>query len=422
MNKWSLIVPRFGTYGFLKNLVFFEPFLILFLREQGISFFQIGILIAVREITINLTEIPTGIIADIMGRRRAMLGSFLSYILSFVMFYCSQSYIVLVLAMIFFGFGEAFRSGTHKAMIMEYMDLKGKECYKSVQVFSFVRAWSQIGSALSTLLAAGLVFYSGQYKIVFLATIIPYLLNAALILTYPCELDGKHEVKTDLRSIFQFVYGSMKRMLWQPMLRRIILNSALDKGLYKVLKDYLQPVVAVSSLMLFPFLPTLVPGVDKKQVTAIAIAVVYSSIYIFNALASVQTERLERWFKGTCRALNITYLFYIVTMLVAFGALLWNWWWITVLCFMLIGGIQNVRRPMIISFLERFMDRKERATVMSVETQLQILMTMLLAPLLGALADRFGLAAVFVAAFSVFTVFGYLLRLRDDRSNPQKCS
>ncbi|MFW6262769.1 MAG: MFS transporter, partial [Thermotogota bacterium] len=35
---------KFAMYGFLKNLRFFEPFLILFFRDVGLSFLQIGIL------------------------------------------------------------------------------------------------------------------------------------------------------------------------------------------------------------------------------------------------------------------------------------------------------------------------------------------------------------------------------------------
>ena len=45
---------RFSAYGFLKNLQFFEPFLILHLLAIGVSYLEIGTLYAVREITINV--------------------------------------------------------------------------------------------------------------------------------------------------------------------------------------------------------------------------------------------------------------------------------------------------------------------------------------------------------------------------------
>ena len=74
---------RFSLYGFLKNQRYFDPFLILVFREKGLSFFQIGILIGFREVCTNLFEIPSGALADLYGRRRAMIFSFCAYIVSF---------------------------------------------------------------------------------------------------------------------------------------------------------------------------------------------------------------------------------------------------------------------------------------------------------------------------------------------------
>ena len=42
---------KFCAYGFLKNLKFYEPFLILFFLEKGLTFLQIGVLYAIREIS-----------------------------------------------------------------------------------------------------------------------------------------------------------------------------------------------------------------------------------------------------------------------------------------------------------------------------------------------------------------------------------
>ena len=43
--------------------------------SKGISFFEIGVLYAVREIAINIFEIPSGIISDAMGRRKTLASS-----------------------------------------------------------------------------------------------------------------------------------------------------------------------------------------------------------------------------------------------------------------------------------------------------------------------------------------------------------
>jgi len=92
---------KFSAYGFLKNLRFFEPFMILFFRQQGISFLQIGILFSIKELVSMLLEIPTGIFADSFGRRLSMIAAFTSYIISFIIFYLLPEYGYYFAAMIF---------------------------------------------------------------------------------------------------------------------------------------------------------------------------------------------------------------------------------------------------------------------------------------------------------------------------------
>jgi len=77
---------RFSLYGFLKNQRYFEPFLLLFLLDKGLSYFWIGLLIGFGQVCVNLMEIPTGAIADVYGRRRCMVLSMAAYIASFLTF------------------------------------------------------------------------------------------------------------------------------------------------------------------------------------------------------------------------------------------------------------------------------------------------------------------------------------------------
>ena len=67
----DLMYYKFCLYGFLKNLRFFDPFLVLFFREMGLSFLEIGALFSIREICTNFLEIPTGVVADAYARSAA---------------------------------------------------------------------------------------------------------------------------------------------------------------------------------------------------------------------------------------------------------------------------------------------------------------------------------------------------------------
>jgi len=112
---------RFCLYGLLKNQRYFEYFLILAFREKGLSYADIGLLIAFREVCANILEVPSGAIADLWGRRICLVFAFLSYASAFAVFGLANSSLVFYPAMLLFAFGEAFRSGTHKALIFEWL-------------------------------------------------------------------------------------------------------------------------------------------------------------------------------------------------------------------------------------------------------------------------------------------------------------
>ena len=120
------MIGRFSAYGFLKNLQFFDPFIVLYYLHNGLSFFEIGILLSVSTVCVNVIEIPSGAIADLYGRKNAMLASLSSYIVSFLIFFFFSTFPAMVVANIFFGIGEGFRSGTHKAMIFEWLRINDR--------------------------------------------------------------------------------------------------------------------------------------------------------------------------------------------------------------------------------------------------------------------------------------------------------
>jgi len=139
---------RFSLYGFLKNQQYYDPFLILIFLEKGLSYFMIGILVGFREICINLFEIPSGAFADLYGRRRSMILSFTAYIISFVVFAMSRSVTLLFGAMFFFAIGEAFRTGTHKALIFNWLRLEGRSDEKT-KTYGYTRSWSKMEFSFS---------------------------------------------------------------------------------------------------------------------------------------------------------------------------------------------------------------------------------------------------------------------------------
>jgi len=405
----NLQLFKFSAYGFLKNLRFFEPFLILFFREQGISFLQIGILFSVRELASMLLEIPTGIFADSFGRRLSMIAAFVMYIISFIIFFFFPEYCFYFTAMVFFAFGEAFRTGTHKALILEYLRMNHIEEHK-VEYYGYTRSWSQIGSAVSALLAGLLVFYSGSYRYIFIASVIPYILALFLMISYPRELDGKinqtspGRIYSDLINDLRCTMKNFLAIFKIGKLQRILFNSSLFDALFKTIKDYIQPILKgliFSSTILF---------ITSRE--ALIIAFIYFLIYLMSSFASRNAAKFVKKLRSLPNSINFTYILGIFSILLAGIAFVLKANIITIIVFLLLFILQNLRRPMNVGYLSEIIPAKIMASGLSTESQLKNLLIVLLAPLMGFLADNVGIGYGLIILSIVFLLLYNFIKLK----------
>ena len=393
---------KFCFYGFLKNLRFFDAFFLLYLKQKGLTYTEIGSLYALREIVINLSEVPTGIFADTFGRKKSLMLSFLAYITSFILFYLGNSYGIFILAFSLYGIADALRSGTHKGMIMKYLKLRNQSEYK-ITYYGHTRACSQRGSALSALIAGLIVFYTGNYNQIFLISIIPYLLNLILIWSYPNELDfsdKKHQnnIKQNLSA------------LWQALKNRKVLaivhSSAVFTAYQKATKDYIQPVMKKVAFML-PFLAGI--SVDKKN--GLFIGLMYLILYLLTASASSYAGFLTEKIK------NLSYKSLLAGFsLGIIGGYFFNLklWLPALLAFSGIYMVQSLRKPILTGYLADEVPNKILTSVLSAESLYRTLLTAILAVSLGYLTDRFGLGAAFIIISSGLIGISLLLSYKNE--------
>jgi MFS family permease len=403
---------KFCSYGFLKNLRFFDPFIILFFREMGFSFLQIGTLFSIREIATNLLEIPTGIVADAYGRRRAMIFSFGAYILSFLVFYFLPSFSLYAVAMIVFAMGEAFRTGTHKAMIMAYLIATDQIKHK-VAYYGHTRACAERGAALSSLIAAALVLYSGSYRIIFLASVIPYVAGLLLMISYPPELDGparrtksgkvlKDSLDQILATLREFI-----EIFKNPGFLRTLFNSASFDAVFKSVKDYIQPVLQALALAL-PILVSL--SADRR--VAVLTGIIYFLLYLLAAFASTRSGTLEKRVSSLAGSVNATYLIGSFIILATGGVLLTSLRIPAVLLYVLLYTLMNLRRPLTVGYISEQISEQVMASGLSGESQVKTILVALLAPLVGFLADTVGIGAALGAMGLILLIVFPILRIR----------
>jgi len=390
---------KFCFYGFLKNLRFFDAFFLLYLNQKGLTYTEIGSLYAIREMLTYLSEVPTGIIADTYGRKNSLVFSFLAYISSFLLFYAGTDYKYFLLAFIFYGLADAFRSGTHKAMIMDYLHHKNRSDEK-INYYGHTRACSQRGSALSALLGGIIVLYSGNYQFVFLLSTIPYLLNLILILSYPSYLNGKSGKHT--KSIKQSFIA-----LWQaiktPKVFGIIHSAAVFTAFQKTIKDYIQPIMKSLALAM----PVLIIHKAGNQ-TGLWIGLMYFVLFLLTATASSYAGKIAESFT------KITQLSLLIGLglgIVAGFFFHLQWVILSLLAFAGIYIIENIRKPVLTGFLSDQVPNEILASVISAQSLYRSILTALLSLGLGYLTDQLGLGyALTIISFGLL-VSGLLSRI-----------
>ncbi len=412
------LMIKFRLYGFFKNLRFFEPYLYILFIAWGLNLFQIGLLLLIQEVITYIFEIPSGILADKFGKKNELLLCFLAYIASFIVYFFAlgnivHSFIFLSLGPVLFGLGEALRSGTHKAMILTWLDRNNYTEFKTF-VYGRTRSWSLIGSAINGIASIFLIIWAPQPRWVFPFAIVPYLADFILIATYPSYMNTKN-LKQGESYFREFIQGFKDLLvaLKSSKLRRGIFSSSTYDAVYKTIKDYIQPIIKLFILIIIANIGLSHLQLSQDTLIKIILGSLYSLFYLLASFASRNSYLFKELLKSAKRAMDyVYYLFAIVLLLNAIFI------WvklpvIVVFLYLLIYVFQSLRRPLVVDYLGSIMKKEQRATILSAESQLKSILVLLFAPLFGLLAD-YSIPILFVVV-AILMSLSNLFFLSDQR-------
>ena len=384
-------IIKFCFYGFLKNLRFFDPFLIIYFLSMDLSLFKVGALYSIREIFNYIFEIPSGLFADNYGKKTELYLCFILYIISFIFFFIGGSFWILVLAMIFFGLGEAFRSGTHKGMILYYLEEKNWFSLKSF-VYGRTRSFSLLGSSLSAFLSIVFVLGFGSIRILFLLCILPYLINFGLIISYPKRFNEKVKSEFKLKDFFKTSVRQIKTILKNIVIIKTVLSSASFDAIFKTIKDYIQPIL---QMVIVGSSVSLIKNMNADDTMSIYLALIYGAVYILSAMASKNVYILNR-FKSSVFFMNLFFdlmaaAFVLLAVLLKINAV-----YLIIAVYFIFYILKDARKPLFVDVIGDCIKKSDSVTVLSIESQFRALFVAVLAPLFGFIADKLSISALFL--------------------------
>lgn len=157
---------RFDAFGFCACLRITDAVWVALLAARGFSLWQIGLAEGIFHIVSLLCEIPSGMAADLMGRRRSLAAAGICGVVSALFMAFSTGFLAVCLSMAFSALACSFISGSDEALLYdsllqagrqdEYISINGR--YAQVQNFG-----SMLSNAASLL--TGVLSYVGFYLV-----------------------------------------------------------------------------------------------------------------------------------------------------------------------------------------------------------------------------------------------------------------
>ncbi len=126
MKDYSKNIILIKIYSILLKRVTM-PIIVLYFLLNNLNYTQIGILASVMAITVILFEVPSGVFADKIGRKKSLLITSIFGLFSMALYLVATSFTPFLLATICFAISTSFASGTRNALLYDTLKTMKKE-------------------------------------------------------------------------------------------------------------------------------------------------------------------------------------------------------------------------------------------------------------------------------------------------------
>ncbi|SFH74921.1 MFS transporter [Planctomicrobium piriforme] len=417
------MIYKFYLYSIFKNLRFADPFLVIYFMDLGLSYAVIGLLLGLQHLSTVLLEFPSGILADGWGRCRATSLCFVFYGLSFAGFAMTGRWpdvpVVywLGVCLAFFALAEALRTGSHKAIMLDYLD-SIDHSNRATWLIGRTRAVSKYTSATAAISGGIILSWTGHYAVLFALSAVAALCGCILLLTYPRELEGnawraRQQPATSAEAV---PYQSLRLMWRHPEFWPLFLQSVLFESQLKIVLKYFTQAFLKTGLAILGIAviaPAGATGIERLGAFGVGL-----NEFVRDALGGLGARgsaNFERRCLTSVTALNRIYFASLIVIVgLALCSLSLQWGLIPgVVLISLLTVLQNLRRPIFVSALNTRMEKSQRASVLSFESVCRASTIACLLPAFGWLADHYGLIAVWGFA-SLMLLLGGFIRLNPE--------
>ncbi len=369
-NLWKIIAMKFSG-EFLP----IAPVLILYYTANGLNSTQIFTIQAAFHLAVLVLEVPSGYLADVVGRKKTLVFGALFFPLGLALYTVGRSFAAFVFAEVLLAVSISMRSGCDSAMLFDSLrQLQREEEYKRFE--GKCQLYARTGTAVSSV--AGGLLASVFLRLPFLVNIGSALLMPPLALSLAEPEREQRRSQNPLRDILHICHYCLK----QPHIR---------------------PVILFCGLLMASNLTALWAYFLLYQELGIGIGwfgILFAVFQLAGALGGARAHAFSERF-GARAPLFLTLfspIFYVLLglfpsvwllPLVPANALLWN-----------------LAYPVLLERLNLAVGSDVRVTVLSLAGMAGSVIFIVVSPLFGRLVDAASLSAAFIALGGFFLLAG----------------
>lgn len=374
---------------FFSALYFYHPIATLYYQARGLSFIEINSLWAVIVGVMAFSEVPTGIIADKIGRKLSICIALFLQLVGEAIYMVADSYWMFVAVAVVAGVGFSFSSGCFEAMM--YDSLKEQKRENDMQkVSGFNGALSQSavisGSLIGGYLARDLALDSFVLLIAMTVASVAMALFVSFFLKEP-KLEYAYTEESPIK-----LFKSGICQIWSnKSLRRIVLLSLL--------------VTPFSDYLLTLYQPYFI----QNGVSGVWFGVALAGASFLAIFASKYAYILEKRLGVRGATLLSTVLPGIFYLLMLFSVPAW----LAISLFVICYASMSLQAPIFADYKNRHIDSDNRATALSIISMFSGIYVAIMGIVIGALADR-ELNYAFLFMGGVIVCSALLVRIKDN--------
>ena len=358
------------------------PIIYLFYEENGLSISDLFVIQSIYSVTIALIEIPSGYLADVLGRKNSLIiGTFFSF-LGILTYSLSYGFDGFLLAALCLGLGQSFVSGSDTALMYDSLvELDRRDDFiriegRSVSMGNFAEAVAFIVGGLLAEISLRTPFYY-QVFIALVGFLVAVSLKEPKV---PRLQDGRSKPWKNMKKIIH--YATVEN----TMLRAYILYSAIFGAATLVMAWFTQPYFQSLGIDVFYF------------------GLIGAGLNLAVALPSFYAHIIER--NTDTKTLLILILLLIFGCYFVVGTLNSLWGLLALLLFYLTRGVLT---PVLRDYINRHTPSEMRATVMSIRSFIIRVLFASSSPFFGYVADIYSLQFALYLSGGFFFFFGSLI-------------